>query len=231
MNDFKKFLKIFSQLALIFGIGILAIWITSFFGENNTTEDIAKEVAKEIVAKKPSCPNTREAYRNLKDSEQSIILIENLNTFGEEGSFVNSKIVIVNSSGVGSEVACGYLFIEVEGENGRPLQTEWENPFVKPGQFGGHLVTENSIIPRIDNESNQFLFNLAKMQYRISRVSEEIRTADWAALLNVSDHIEFEIALNTIDSEAIIKEVSIVYQCWSPETGEITKDCNLSVKK
>ena len=41
---------------------------------------------------------------------------------------------------------------------------------------------------------------------------------------------QFEIALNTIDKAGTLDEVSVAYQCWSPENGQITHDCKLSVE-
>jgi len=122
------------------------------------------------------------------------------------------------------------LYVKAHGKDGRDLQVQWEHPYVKPGQFGGHIETKNSITPQIDGGSSEFLFNLSKIYYKLSNPDIEIRQADWAALLNVSDRIQFEVALNTIDKSGTLEEVSIAYQCWSPETGQITHDCRLSAE-
>src|SRR3989344_3736586 len=147
-------------------------------------------------------------------------------------SAVREQIVkeVVKSTGSGSQIACGYLYVKGHGENSRPLQVQWEHHYVKPGQFGGHIETKNSIIPQTDGKTNEFLFNLSKIDYKLSNSDTEIRRADWAALLNVSDRIQFEVSLNTIDKAGILEEVSIAYQCWSPETGQITQDCRLSIE-
>jgi hypothetical protein len=188
-------------------------------------------VAKEIIIKKPSCPNTTGAFEDLKNSKQIVILASNLNTYGNENKdFVNPKITIVKSTGSGSQIACGYLYIKAHGEDGRPLQTQWEHPYIKPGQFGGHIETKDSIIPIVNGNTRELLFDLSNIQYKTFNSDIEIRKADWAALLNVSDRIQFEISLNTTDTAGVLEEVSIVYQCWSPETGQITRDCKLSVE-
>lgn len=222
-----KYITIAVQLLLIFGLGVAAIWITSLFNRGTSNEKIIKEVVKEIVLKKPSCPDTTDAFNALRDSGQIVVLAKNVNSYGENGFFVNLKTTVIKSTGSGSQIACGYLFVKAHGSNSRPLQVQWENPYVKPGQFGGHLQTENSIIPQDDGKVSEFLFNLSKINYRLEG---EIRQADWAALLNVSNKIEFEIALNTTDKDGTIDEVSIAYQCWSPETGQITNDCRFSVE-
>ena len=226
----SKYITIAVQLFFIFGLGVAAIWVTSFFNEKPTSEEVIKEIVKEIVLKKPSCPDTFDEFNILRKSGQIVTLARDLNSYGENGHFVNPKITVVKSSGSGSQVACGYLYVKAHGENNRALQTKWEHPYVKPGQFGGHLGTETSIIPFQNERASEFLFNLAKISYKTANVDLIIKKADWAALLNVSDRIEFEIALNTIDKAGVLEEVSIAYQCWSPETGQITHDCRLSVE-
>lgn len=226
----SKYITIAIQLFFIFGLGIAAIWITSLFSKPAPSEEVIREIVKEVVLKKPSCPDTFDEFSKLRESGQIVILAQNLNSYGENGGFVNPKITIVKSSGSGSQVACGYLYVKAHGEGGRPLQIKWEHPYIKPGQFGGHLETETSIIPSQDNKMSEFLFNLAKISYRTGNSNTPAKKADWAALLNVSDRIEFEIALNTTDKAGVIEEVSIAYQCWSQENGQITHDCRLSVE-
>jgi hypothetical protein len=219
------------QIFLILAIGIFSIWFASLFVKGEKSEDIAKEVVEQIFIKKPSCPSTSSGFSAIRETGQIVSLAENINSYGSaEGNFVNPKITVVNSSGSGSEVSCGYLYVKAHGKNGRPLQLEWEHPYVKPGQFGGHLITNESILPSINKEAEEFLFNLSSISYKETNAQSDLRKADWAALLNVSDRIVFEIALNTTDTEGVLEDVSIVYQCWSPETGQITKDCKLTTE-
>ncbi len=226
----SKYITIAIQLLFIFGLGIAAIWVTSLFNKEAPSKEVIKEIVKEIVLKKPSCPDTFDEFNKLRESGQIVALAQNLNSYGENGHFVNPKITVVKSSGSGSQVACGYLYVKARGKSGRPLQVKWEHPYVKPGQFGGHLETETSIIPLQNGEAGELLFNLAKINYKTANADITVRKADWAALLNVSDRIEFEIALNTIDKDGVLEEVAIAYQCWSPETGQVTNDCRLSVE-
>lgn len=227
-----------SSKQIWFGILLVVLLTAGYFiadqftfnKESDVRQEIVKEIVKEVILKKPSCPDTTDSFNTLKDSGQVVVLAKNLNTYGENGAFVNPKVTVVKSTGSGSQIACGYLLVKAHGSNGRPLQVQWEHPYVKPGQFGGHLETENSIIPKKDGKANEFLFNLSTINYKLANSDTEVRKADWAALLNVSDKIQFEIALNTIDKAGVLEEVSIIYQCWSPETGQITHDCRLSVE-
>ena len=182
-------------------------------------------VVKMAILNRPIYPDTSDAFANFP----KVVLANNLNSYGSGGQFVNKKIVVVKSSGSGSQVACGYLYV-VAHTNNRPLQLEWEHPYIKPSQFGGHIVTNDAILKRETNGKTELLFNLSKISYRILNSDTEIRKADWASLLNVSDRVEFEIALNTVDNRGTLDEVSIAYQCWSPETGQLTTDCELTTE-
>lgn len=226
----SKYITIIIQLLFIFGLGVAAIWVTSLFNKETPSEEVILEIIKEVVLKKPSCPDTTDAFFALKDSGQVVTLVKNLNTYGENSAFVNSKITTLKTTGSGSQVACGYLYVKAHTEKEQPLDLRWEHPYIKPGQFGGHLEAGMSIIPPQNRKASELLFNLSKINYRIKNSDTDIRKADWVALLNVSDQIQFEIALNTENKTGVLDEVSIVYQCWSPETGQVTPDCKLSAE-
>lgn len=223
-----------SSKQIWFGILLVVLLTSGYFLADQVTvnkeQKIIENVINEVILKKPICPNTSEAFYALRDSGQIVSLARNLNTYGENGSFVNLKKTIVKSTGEGSQIACGYLYVKAYRANEKPLQVEWEHPFVMPGQFGGHLETRNSILPINEGEASEFLYNLSKIEYKTSSASNEIRRADWAALLNVSDRIQFEVALNTINRGGMLAEVLMAYKCWSPDTGKVTNDCNLSVE-
>jgi hypothetical protein len=197
--------------------------------ETETTKEIVKEVINEVVLKKPSCPDTSEGFAELKADGQIVPLAEKLNSYGAKGDFINKKFTVVKVSGAGSQIACGYLYVKAHVGDSKALQLEWEHPYIKPGQYGGHIITSGSIIPASENET-ELLFNLSKIQYRVLNSDKEIRSADWSALLNVSNRTDFEIALNTSDKTGMLDEVLVAYKCWNPETGLVTNDCKLSVE-
>ena len=212
-------------LVILLTAGYLIVdWRTSS-SETETRQEIIKEVVREVILKRPTCPDTSESFAGLP----KVILASNLNSYGDKGLFVNKKVLVVKSIGSGSQVACGYLYVKAHAGN-RPLQLKWEHPYIKSSQFGGHIITDNAILNREVEKKTEFLFNLSKINYRVENNSLEVRKADWVALLNVSDRVELEIALNTADKTGVLDEVSIAYQCWSPETGQPTTDCQLTVE-
>jgi len=197
--------------------------------ENKDKQDVIKEVIKEIIVKRPTCPDASTSFDELKNASQIVTLAKDLNSYGQNNQLINTKYTLVKSVGSGSQIACGYLYVKAHVGN-RPLQLEWEHPYVKPGQFGGHIITENAIVNREVASTTELLFNLSNITYRIDNNTSEIEKADWAALFNVTNKIKFEIALNTTDPRGTLDEVSIAYQCWSPETGQITHDCRMEVE-
>lgn len=224
----KAYLQAALQVIIILSIGIAFVWITAHFTNQKPQEEIVKNAVKEIILKKPACPNTSDYFEELKNSGQIVILAKDFSSYGVNGRFTNIKTTIVKSSGSGSQIACGYLFIKAS-VSGRPLQQEWEHPYVRPGEFGGHLILDQIAVNKDESDGTELIFNLSNINYK-EKLSSEVRWADWAALLNVSDKTTFNIALSTLDKGGVLEEVSIVYQCWNPETGQITHDCHLSAQ-
>ena len=221
----KKIGLIIALLVTAYGAVALLGFVSRPKQTIEVSPDTVTEVIKEVILKKPTCLNTWDYFIGLKDSKQIVVLAKNLNSYGVDGKLINIKRTVVKSVGSGSQIACGYLYIKAHVA-GRALQQEWEHPYVKPDEFGGHLIMDNAVVNRGENGATELLFNLSGINYR-ETLSSEVRKADWSALLNVSDKTRFAIALNTTDKAGIIDEVSIVYQCWNPEIGQITHDCQL----
>lgn len=209
--------------AILLSAGVLIV-VSSFLKKEPTVQ-LPPEV---MVLRKPPCPSSSDEYEKARLDGQSVTLIKNLATHGANGVLVNKRIVILNRTGIGSEVSCGYLYVKT-GTKAAPLN-EAENIYIKPGQFGGHIQNSGFIFDRHTWNRTEQLFNLSNIEYK-PRLGAETHKADWAALLNVSSRTEFEISLNTVDPTGMVDEITIVYKCWSPETGMVTRDCKLEVIK
>ncbi len=231
MENKFNFLKGIGQLILVFLVGYLVIKAAAFLTGEKSREEIVREIIKEVSLKRPTCPDTSDAYLNLKNSTTSLSLITaSFKSYGApDGSFVGKKEVVVKVGGANSQIACGYLYIKANVGN-RPLRED-ENIYIKSGQFGGHIVENTAIINQKVENKSELLFNLNNIFYRENRNASEIIKADYAALFNVSNIIKFEIALNTTNPLGKIDEVNIAYKCWNPETGQETQDCQLSIEK
>lgn len=184
---------------------------------------------REIIA----CSEDFTSYSTLVDTGKKVSLIQGKKSmFAEDGKFVNSEIVITKNETDKSKVACGYLFVKAGTDSGA-LRT-WENLYINPNDFGGHISPKNQFGPGDGNNYSAYLFSLNKISYW-KNLSDHARgvvsDADWAALLNVSKTVSFIVALNTEDKSGFIEEMSIAYKCWDPTTGKENSDCSLSVTK
>ena len=140
----NKHIQVIIQVSIILAIGVGFVWLTSSFSKPKPQEEIIKEVVEEIIRKKPTCPNTFDYFNELKNTGQIVELVKDFDSYGVDGRFTNVRHTIVKSSSSGSQIACGYLFIRAQS-GGQPLQQEWQHPYIRPGQFGGHLSLKDTM--------------------------------------------------------------------------------------
>lgn len=168
------------------------------------------------------------SYQEASTTGKIVTLIgERQSMYVENGEFVNSKVILAKSETAESKVACGYLFIHAGTD--QAIQ-KWEDVVVNPNGFGGHLKSDSAISVNEGKEYSEYIYNLNKIEYWPNRNRQSVNTADWASVFNVQQSIPFTIALNTENKSGFIENVSIVYKCWNPKTGEENKDCDLSVE-
>ena len=182
-----------------------------------------------------SCsPNFLSYQKLIEDTSRVVKLInERKIMFAKNGGFINSQIVITKNETQESRVACGYLFVRAGTVTNGSLQS-WENVYINPDNFGGHINSEDHFGLGDSSHYSEYLFSLSKIKYwknRAERAKGNLSSADWAALLNVSDRVTFIIALNTQDTTGFIDTLSIAYKCWNPETGEENSKCSLKVEE
>ena len=179
------------------------------------------------------CPPDSLSYNNfIDDSPKNVLLIDTeTQMFASGGKFINLQKVISKSETKESKVACGYLKVVAGTKDYGALQ-KWENVYINPNGFGGHIDSTNQIGLGDSREYSEYVFPLNRINYwktRSDRARGNILEADWASLLNVSDTVMFEIALNSENTTGFIKEVSIKYKCWNPANGLENNECSLSV--
>lgn len=176
------------------------------------------------------CQPSFVAYQELKEGKgQTVPLIgDRQSMYAENGKFVNSKVVLAKSETETSKVACGYLFIRAGTDIG--AVQPWENIYINPSGFGGHLKSDSSISINDGEKFSEYLYALNKIEYWSTRNRQTVNTADWAALLNVQQTVPFTIALNTENQTGFIDEMVVAYKCWNPKDGTENKDCKLRVE-
>jgi len=233
--------EIFWQLFTILIIGILFVIIATsvvkFISPKNVERDAVEKVVKEIIKErvlitKPICENNYEGYSQLIDNKQFVRLAKNHGAYAENKQLLNVLDKIVNISGK-DEVACGYLYFKAsKGKN--PIDPIYDSVYIKPSDFGGHILREKSIQLENKEEFTDVLMSLDSIAYLPSSPydsnAQNFRIANWTHLLNVNSHLKFSMGLSIQDGSAVIEEIIIAYKCWNPETGEETKGCQLSLQ-
>ncbi|MEK7131718.1 MAG: hypothetical protein AAB797_03235 [Patescibacteria group bacterium] len=205
-------------LVVLFLVGF---YIYSKIASNNPPSSGTVPVAVERPV--VTCPADRLSYTTVT---KNVKLIEiRTSMFAENGKFINPQVVIAKSETQDSKVACGYVFMRAGTAQG--ALRSWENIFVVPNAFGGHINPDSTISRNDGANFSEYLFSLDKIQYWPDRNRKTVLEADWAALLNVSPEINFNIALNTTDKTGFIDEITIAYKCWNPATGEENTGCKL----
>ncbi len=227
MNSFWKASQYFFA-ALIFVV--TAVYLSNWVTSRNTPNSEPKPGERTEVV----CSADFLSYKTLSEREGHVVTLidSRKNMFAESGEFVNSQIVITKNETEESKVACGYLFVKSGTTSYGPLRT-WENLYINPNEFGGHINSENQFGPGDSRNYSEYVFALNSMEYwrnRSERIKGNLLKADWAALLNVQNTVSFDIALNTEDKTGFIDQLAIAYKCWNPKTGEENDGCKINIQ-
>lgn len=233
--EIKKAAGVFGfGLLFVVGAVFLSSWVTGVFGpESLKPTDTATTTPIENSPRSAvTCPPDFLSYQALSQDEKSVVHLVNrrIAAYAENGEF-RSRVVVTKIETDKSKVACGYLMVRAGTETYGALQS-WENLYINPNEFGGHINADTNIGQGDGAEYSEYVFPLSKMHYwktRNDRVNGNALMADWGVLLNVSETIGFEIGLNTTDKTGFIDSFSIAYKCWNPETGEQNYDCSIQV--
>ncbi|MBY0293811.1 hypothetical protein K2Q08_00575 [Patescibacteria group bacterium] len=212
---------------VVFFIGFVSFWYilkqptnTSSLGQNTP--------ARPLV----SCASDFSSYNELRKKPEHVaeLISEKNSLHAVNGKFPNSKVVITKNETTTSKVACGYLFVRAGTENEGALKN-WENVVIVANGFGGHLISSSAISVNDGSNFSEYLYALNKIDYWDNHNHQNKYTADWTALLNVTNVVPFTIDLNTENETGFISNVSIAYKCWNPETGEENDGCSLKVQQ
>lgn len=226
MNFWKAFLFFITASAFI----IFTVWLSAWLNKSTGVLEKDSDVLPATVV---TCPPNSLSYNEfVKGVHKELYLInEETKMYASGGKFINLEKIVSKSETKESKVACGYIRIITGTEDFGPLRS-WENIFINPNGFGGHIDSINQIGLGDAEKYSEYVFPLSKISYwntRADRVKGNQSEADWASLLNVNEKITFEIALNSQDRTGFIKEVAILYKCWDPATGKETDKCSLKV--
>lgn len=221
----QKKLKIAVQIIGIVAIGSASILLASLV--SNPKENNPVSI---------NCPLDTSSYQVTKSKHDLVLSPDGWYSYASvsgDGGFAGNKKVNIKISG-SSQIVCGYLHYVIDINNA-PLENTNLVTLVMGAvdtywglQFGGHIYPQDkSSIISNSATSTDIIIPLNSISYD-GTADTNIQVVDWVSLLNVSNKINFGIALNTTSKTGRIDSVDIAYKCWNPQTGKETDDCSLS---
>lgn len=210
----KSLLVLTAGLAIVFGVSVA-------LGKWRQPENSATETAKIVT-----CPNDFDSFTNTKNN---VTLLDNKVSSGNEGILKGYKFT-VKRKGLTANIICGYLMYEISF-GGRPIEQKYMSLFMRPTDslLGGHMWPDENrgaIIKVMDNKT-QVIMPLDTITYD-GTTKHPIKQANWASLLNVSDSMQFQVALSADVKYGNIDLLQIAYKCINKDTGkEDNETCSL----
>jgi len=234
----KKSKNVIWQLAgflVVVAIVVIGSTIASSYSTTNKKqiEEKVNEIIKEknVLIARPKCDLNQESFESLKNSDQSLTFIQNKASYAQNNSFIGAASPTVIITGQ-DEIACGYLYIRASKSN-KPLDEKSESIYINPQGFGGHILRSKGIYLKQNAYNTEALISLDSVAYLpnvpYNPDAKNFRIANWTNLLNVNSHVTFSVGLSTLDKGGMINEITIAYKCWNSETGNESKNCQLSL--
>lgn len=220
MNDKGKKISIVLGIVLLGYIGIGAI---AYLSKPRI------EIPSDAITSKVECPASYDSYASTTLKE---VILKGRASNGTGGKLKGYRLTI-ERTGLTSDIACGYLHYEVSFA-GKPIEEKSMSLVMRPtdSKLGGHIIPnerEGAIVQRLPDRT-EILIPLNSITYD-GLTRHPIRTANWAALLNVATDIEFEIALSADHPGGRIDLLEIAYKCVNRETGKETTTCSIGASE
>lgn len=229
LTQFIVFIVIVS--VFVFGSTFLARSLTA--PNQEEVEKIVKNVIQEkYLPLRPTCAGTLDEFQDLRDSGKVLRIANNNPSYAENGNLIGGTKPTVMISGQ-DEIGCGYLYIRVSKSH-KPFDPNFDSVYINPQGFGGHILRNKGIMLNDQGEYTEALIPLDAVAY-LPNVpydpnAQNFHIANWVNLLNVNSHVDFDLALSTLDKGGLIEDVSIAYKCWNNETGTEANNCQLSLQ-
>lgn len=120
-----------------------------------------------------------------------------------------------------------YLYIEAAVDYGRPL-TVWDDFYFKINGFGGHLISDENLLPVPPGDISRFVYDLRSISYFPSISNKERNknkqsNINFFVLLQDGVNLDMEATISSDRPGRVIKEVSIYYECFEGSECEIVE--------
>lgn len=192
-------------------------------------EDLARQISKQVsedIKKEISNPENKEGTSKFSDYDaikgnNPNPKIKNINISSD---YINNKPATVDFDGVEkSYVAKGqfsrsYLYINALVDNSRPL-TSWDDIYFTLNQMGGHLITDENLLPAPEGDSSKYLYNMNSISY-FPTISDKEQNKNKKSNMNFfwmlqnGNDLNIHVAVSSNRPGRVIKEVSIFYECF-----------------
>ena len=196
-----------------------------------------KEAEKppQIIIEQPEPPSQYPDWDAIKgkNPDTKIIPIKLTSACSPDGC-VNNNPATVEFDGIHKKYEIvgkfsrAYLYIEAMVDYKRPL-TAWDDFYFKVNGLGGHLISDDNLLPVPPSEISRFLYDLRSVSY-FSSIRDKERSANQQldinlfALLQNGITLDITAAISSDRPGRVMKEVSIYYECFEGS------DCSIKEK-
>ena len=206
-------------LMVVFFAGIIVFWNVALIPSKSSESPSKSKIV--------DCPSD---YDSFASTTKKITLLENMPSNGANG-ILKGYVVSLERTGLTSEIVCGYLLYDISFDS-KPIEQKFMSLLMNPSgsKLGGHIWPDENrgAIIQEKGDYTEVLMPLTMITYD-GTSKQTIEQSDWAALLNVSNKIDFDIGLSADTPDGKINLVQLAYKCINKDTGEQTEICNLKV--
>lgn len=128
---------------------------------------------------------------------------------------------------VKGEFSRAYLYIEAAVDYTRPL-TRWDDFYFQFDSWGGHLLTNENLLPTPPGDISRYLYDLRSVSYFLTDMRGRVETFEninFFALLQNGTVADMRAAISSDRPGRVLKEASIYYECLE------NSECSIDERK
>lgn len=220
----RSYWQVIGEISVLVGIGVVALVVLDF-----TTDIFKTPREKETIIEReaPSTikPSEFPDYAAIKGENPDAGIRAAVITAGcPDGGCVNDNPATVDFDGINKsflvkgEFSRAYLYVEALVDYSRPL-TVWDDIYFRVNGFGGHLISDDNVLPVPPSESSIYLYELGAISYYPDIKSKEGKINKQTDI-NIFNLLQDSVVINTTVSVSsdrpgrVMKEVTLYYECF-----------------
>lgn len=215
-----KIKKLPGEVMIVYAIIILAASLASIGSSYIINRiKIAENQTPAPIVEKPSVYPDFDAIKG-ENSDPNIKSIKITSDCLAEGC-VNNKPASIDFDGIEKKYLVkggftrAYLYIEAAVDYSRPL-TIYDDFYFLFNNWGGHLLTNENLLPVPPSDDSRFLYDLRSVSYFVKRAGGKIQTFEninFFVFLQNGTIFDIRTTVSSDRPGRVIKEVSLYYQC------------------